>query len=73
MKVRQGFHRLGMVVLVPLAVVAGCCFLFAAYLFQTGGREAEYFGGIGLLSLAYGGFLVGPLLGDRLGYRRISE
>lgn len=42
MKVRQGLHRLGIVGFVPLAVGAGCVFLYAAYVFWTGGSTPLY-------------------------------
>lgn len=42
MQVRRGFHRLGLVRLVPLAIAAGISFLFAAYMFATGKPTAVY-------------------------------
>jgi hypothetical protein len=42
MKIRQGFHRLGMVGLAPFALAAGCAFLFAAYMFRAGGPTSVY-------------------------------
>jgi hypothetical protein len=37
-RVKTGFHRLGVIGLVPLGIVAGCCFAFAAYtMFSTDG------------------------------------
>src|SRR5262245_11522490 len=42
MKIRRGFHRLGMIGLVPLAVAAGIAFLFAVHTYRTGRPVATY-------------------------------